>query len=39
MNQTIEAIRERAAVECESEEDFAQAEADRDTLLALGLAP
>lgn len=31
----IEDIRFRAALECETDEDFAQAEADRDTLLSL----
>lgn len=31
----INEIRDRAAVECETQEEFAQAEADRDTLLAL----
>lgn len=31
----IQAIRERASIECETQEEFAQAEADRDSLLAL----
>lgn len=31
----IEEIQQRASLECETDEEYAQAEADRDTLLAL----
>lgn len=35
MSEILDEIRRRASLECETDEDFAQAEADRDTLLEI----